>query len=159
MPPGGSSSTARRFIADTQKLSLVLVSPGGSCVTARRFLEKFQKPDFNSDFQIKCNPNPLNITIQSIKNQTINRNSPNLDFLAQFDKCATSSFFANLLLALLPIQTQNLTKTHQNSPFVLYFWCSFSLAKTFPNTQLLPFKRCFKFRSIMQKRDFHLING
>ncbi|QCD83268.1 hypothetical protein DEO72_LG2g3611 [Vigna unguiculata] len=52
----------------------------------------------------------------------IKRNSPNLDFLAQLVKSATSSLFANLLLALLPIQTQTSPNTHRNSPFVLYFW-------------------------------------
>jgi len=65
-----------------------------------------------------------------------------LDFLAQFAKCATSFLFVNLLLALLPIQTQNLTQHSQHSPFVLYFWYNLSLAKTLPYTQLLPFKQC-----------------
>jgi len=67
--PGGSSPAARRFIADTQKLSLVLVLPGGHTQPARRFLEKFQKPDFISDFHVNCHPNPAYITIQSKLNK------------------------------------------------------------------------------------------
>jgi len=46
VPPGGSSSAARWFIDDTQKLGLVRVSPSGHTRPARRFLEKSQKPDF-----------------------------------------------------------------------------------------------------------------
>ncbi|QCD99409.1 hypothetical protein DEO72_LG7g690 [Vigna unguiculata] len=52
VPPGGSSSAARLFIIDTQKLGLVLVSLGGHARPARRFLEQFQKPDFISNFQV-----------------------------------------------------------------------------------------------------------
>jgi len=100
-----------------------------------------------------------NSRLHAMAIKPIKRNSPNLDFLAQLDKSATSSLFANLLLALLPIQTQTSPNTHRNSPFVLYFWYSFNLAKTFPNIQLLPFKHCLKIRSIMQNGISHLIDG
>ena len=57
--PGGSSSTARRFMEKTQKMGLVLVSPGRSSVTAKRSLEKFQKPEWNSDNSTKIQSQTL----------------------------------------------------------------------------------------------------
>jgi len=121
VPPSGSSSAARRFKEETQKMVLTLVSPGGSRVTARWFLEKFQKPDSSFDIHIKYNSNLSHTTIHSLKTKAIKRNSPNLDFLAQFAKCATSFLFVNLLLALLPIQTQNLTQHSQILSFCALF--------------------------------------
>jgi len=143
---GGSSSAARLFIIDTQKLGLVLVSPGGHAGPARRFLEQFQKPDFISNFQVNCHPNAAYITIQSIINHNHIKHTIGTPL--------TWIFLLNLLNVLLPscfpisflffhqFKPRTSPNTHKHSPFVLYSWYSLNLAKTFPNTHLLPFKPC-----------------
>jgi len=84
VPPDGSSSTARRFIASTQKLGLVLVSPGGHAWPARWFLEKIPETRFHLWFSCKLSSQPRmlhdSIKNKSQQHQTHNRNSPNLDF-------------------------------------------------------------------------------
>jgi len=123
VPPSSLFSAARRFIDDTQKLDLVLVSPGGSCVTARRFLEKFQKPDFSSDIHIKCNPNPSSITIHSIKKIKQSIGTPLTWFFLRLKLCQfRSSPYTKCLLSLFSIYPPKLTQASRHSEFVLGFW-------------------------------------
>jgi len=49
VPPGGSSSAARRFMEKTQKQVKLHVPPGGSSYAAIRFLEKSRRRDPNQN--------------------------------------------------------------------------------------------------------------
>jgi len=52
VPPGGSSSAARRFMEETQNLVKIHVPPGDNSCAARQFLEKSRKCEQNKDLQI-----------------------------------------------------------------------------------------------------------
>jgi len=149
--PGGSSSAARRFMEETQKLGLQLVSPGRACVTARRFLENSRNLTELRWKTRTCNTKHLTIHdyIQLQINQSKGTPLTWISLLNLINlllpPCLPISFL--LFYQFRPTTSPN---THQDSPFMLCFWYSFNLAKTFPNTQILPFKRCFKIRSIMQ---------
>jgi len=135
LPLGGSWRKPKKWVQ-------TYVSPGDSRTTARRFLEKSRNTNITRESRFHSF-----IMVQII-------HSYHCEIKQAMRTSLTWISLLNLLKVLLPsclpisfllfyqFRPRTSSNTHKYSPFVLYFRYSLNLAKTFPNTQLLPFKSC-----------------